>query len=408
MITAPLSLPVEQPEPTASSTAATCDGVVCFAAVDWWYHNRGHSECQIMRRLARRVPVLWINSIGMRAPMPGKSDIVLRRYARKLRSTMKGLRREQDGMWVYSPVFVPRYTDRMVSLNGRLLATQVRWLLKRIGIRRPAAWVTVPTAVAAVEQRAWSRVVFNRSDDFAAFPEADRAFVRGLEDRLLAAADDVVYVNRTLYERERHSVRRPHYVGHGVDYEHFSSARSPRPGVSPARLRDLPRPILGFYGALDGYTVDLELMLKVARAFPSATLLVIGPRQMDTARLEAEPNVVYLGPIPYAQLPAYAAQFDVGLMPWLQNEWIAACNPIKLKEYLALGFPTVTTRFRELHAYEPLVYAADSHDEFLGQVRRALREDDRALVRRRRHAVVDDSWDRLTDQVARLLALHTP
>src|SRR5688572_19510390 len=220
-----LNAAVEDPERAVPSTAETCDGLVCFAAVDWWYHNRGHSECQIMRRLARRVPVLWINSIGMRAPMPGTSDIVLRRYARKLRSTMKGLCREADGMWVYSPVFVPRYTDRMVGLNGRLLATQVRWLLKRIGIRRPAAWVTIPTAVAAVEQRAWSRVVFNRSDDFAAFPEADRAFVRGLETRLLAAADDVVYVNRTLYERERQSVPRPHLMGHGVDYEHFSSAR---------------------------------------------------------------------------------------------------------------------------------------------------------------------------------------
>ena len=65
-----------------------------------------------MRRLARRVPVLWVNSIGMRLPMPGKTEMMLARYARKLRSTLNGLRRDPCGLWVYSPLFLPRYTAR--------------------------------------------------------------------------------------------------------------------------------------------------------------------------------------------------------------------------------------------------------------------------------------------------------
>lgn len=390
----------------ASTASGVCDGVVCFAAVDWWYHNRGHSECQIMRRLARRVPVLWINSIGMRAPTPDKSDLVIRRYARKLRSTIKGLRRTEDGMWVYSPVFVPCYSRRAVTLNGGLLNLQLKWLLKRLSIRNPAAWVTVPTAADAISRRQWTHVVFNRSDDFSAFPEVDRALIRGLEEELLARADDVVYVNKKLHEREQHLVRRARYLAHGVDHDHFASARPlAGPAKAPDCLGNLPRPIIGFYGALDNYTVDLELLLKVARSFPNATLLLIGPKQMDIARLEAQPNVVYAGSVPYADLPRYAACFDVALMPWLQNEWIAACNPIKLKEYLALGFPVVTTRFRELHAYEALVYAADGHDEFLAQIRRAIREDDAEMVNRRRRAVVDDSWDRVADETAAMFDL---
>jgi hypothetical protein len=390
----------------AVPAAETCDGVVCFAAVDWWYHNRGHSECQIMRRLAKRVPVLWINSIGMRAPSPGKSDLVLRRYTRKLRSTMKGLQQQDSSLWVYSPVFIPRYTDGMVTLNGRLLDAQIAVLLRRLGIRRPAAWVTVPTAAGAVERRAWSRVLFNRSDDFAAFPEVDRGFVERLERRLLARADDVLYVNRALQERERHLVRAGHYVGHGVDFDHFASARPiDGPTVAPAALGDLPRPIIGFYGALDGYTVDLPLLIRVARAFPRATLLVIGPKQMDIAALEAEPNVRYVGPIPYQELPRYAACFDAALMPWLRNEWIDGCNPIKLKEYLALGMPVASVRFRELLPYESLVYAAETHEEFLAQVARALADGDRALVQRRRQAVAPDSWDAIAAQVAGLVGL---
>ena len=36
----------------------TCDGIVCIGGEDWWYHNRGHFDFQIMRRLARTIPVV--------------------------------------------------------------------------------------------------------------------------------------------------------------------------------------------------------------------------------------------------------------------------------------------------------------------------------------------------------------
>ena len=29
------------------------DGVICFGGVDWWYHNRGHYDIQMMRRFAK-------------------------------------------------------------------------------------------------------------------------------------------------------------------------------------------------------------------------------------------------------------------------------------------------------------------------------------------------------------------
>ena len=103
MLTSDLSIPQSIP------AAQTADAVICFAGVDWWYHNRGHSECQIMRRLAKRVPVVWVNSIGMRFPTKGKTELPWRRYLRKAKSTLKGLRRDESGMWVFSPLFLPIY-----------------------------------------------------------------------------------------------------------------------------------------------------------------------------------------------------------------------------------------------------------------------------------------------------------
>lgn len=401
---APAADAAEAREPAAVA-APGADGIVCFAGVDWWYHNRGHSECQIMRRLAAQVPVLWVNSIGMRMPAPGRTDLIWTRYARKLRSTLKGLRRDPSGLWVYSPLFVPRVSRRAVAINGRLLDLQVAALLRLLGVRRPSAFVTVPTACAAVERPRYRRTVFNRSDAFSEFPEVDGRLIGELEERLFAHADDVIYVNHELFARERDRVRRAHFVDHGVDFAHFSSVRDasgPRVPAPPA-LAGMPRPIIGFYGALDAYTVDLPLMIRVARAFPDATLLVIGPQAMEIDALLREPNVRYLGPVPYEALPAYAAHFDVGIMPWLRNEWIAACNPIKMKEYLALGFPVVSTRFPQLAPYEDLIAAADDPDSFVAAVAKALAERDPAAAERRRERVRHSSWDAVAERVGRLL-----
>jgi hypothetical protein len=386
-------------------TVSGADGVVCFAGVDWWYHNRGHNECQIMRRVARRVPVLWVNSLGMRAPAPGRTQLVARRYARKLASTIKGLRRDPGGMWIYSPLFVPRYTRRAVALNGRLVSAQVRWLTRRLGITRPSVWVTVPTAAPAALHGPCRRLVFNRCDDFSTFPEVDPGLIRPLEDQLLRGADHVLYASRTLLARERDRVRAAHYLSHGVDFDHFAVDRRGTATRHVATIRKMPRPIIGFYGALDDYTIDLELMVKVARRFRSGTLLLIGPTAMDLTPLLAQPNVRYLGPVAYDELPACAAEFDVGLMPWRRNEWIAACNPIKLKEYLALGFPIVTTPFEELAPYEHLVSVGDTHAAFLPAIEVALANDNPEQRTLRRSAVANESWDHRADQVARWLDL---
>ena len=53
---------------TALGDAAGFDGIICIGGEDWWYHNRGHFDFQIMRRIARTRPVLFVNSLAVRMP----------------------------------------------------------------------------------------------------------------------------------------------------------------------------------------------------------------------------------------------------------------------------------------------------------------------------------------------------
>ncbi|SFN98996.1 Glycosyltransferase involved in cell wall bisynthesis [Geodermatophilus obscurus] len=383
--------------PRSRSSAPAPDGAayVCFAAQDWWYHNRAHSDFQLMRSVARDRTVLVVNSIGMRMPRPGVSTHVTRRLTRKLGSVARLVRRplpDLPGFHVVSPLPLPFYgSPRARRVGARVVRAQVRATMWWLGIREPVVVVTVPTAWEVVRPMRRRSLVFNRSDRHSAFPEADTATIEAMEADLLRSADHVLYVSRSLMREESPAAgARGHFLDHGVDVGHFR--RRPREEW-PADVRDLPGPRVGFYGALDDFVVDFDLLERLAAELPEVSLVLVGDANHPMDRFDRYPNVHWLGRRPYESIPAYGSAFDVAVMPWQDNEWITHANPIKLKEYLALGLPVVSTDFAELAGYRDRVRVASTPEEFVEAVRRTLADDGPSTPELRRASVLGCSWD---------------
>jgi GT2 family glycosyltransferase/glycosyltransferase involved in cell wall biosynthesis len=388
--------------PPVPATGGTVGSYVCFSAQDWWYFNRGHSDFQLMVRVAERRPVLLVNSLGMRMPRPGATTTPGRRITRKALSMARGLRqplREVPGFHVMTPWFLPVYGDGLVGrLNRQLVLGQVRRAMRRLDLQDPAVVVTLPTAWPVASRLRRARTVAYRSDRYSALPDADGGQVAGLERELLAAADLAVFSSEGLLTDEAALTRRPALLGHGVDLERFRLAEDL---VEHPSLRVVPHPRIGYVGMIDGYTVDVGLLERVARDHPHAQLVLVGPVEVDLSALRALPNVHHLGVVPFTDVPSVLAGLDVALMPWLGNEWIHHCNPIKLREYLAVGLPVVSTDFPEVRRHADVVTVAVDAERFSAAVGAASWSPDPRMARVRREAVSTQSWDQ---QAARLVA----
>ncbi|MFD2091862.1 glycosyltransferase [Blastococcus deserti] len=367
---------------------------VCFAAQDWWYHNTAHSDFQLMRSVAEQRKVLVVNSIGMRMPAPGRSTHVTRRLLRKLRSVAKLVRRPVPGLpgfHVMSPLPLPFYgSPALRRVNATLVRAQVRLVCRLLGIRRPVVVVTIPTAWDVVAPMRRTALVYNRSDKHSDFPEGDRATLEALEAQLLEHSDCVLYVSRALMADERALTGdRAAFLDHGVDVDHFR----PRPAEElPADLRAVPGPRIGFFGALDDYVVDFDLLEHVAGEIPEASLVLVGDSTYPMERFARYGNVHWLGRRPYEEIPAYGSGFDVAIMPWVDSPWIHRSNPIKLKEYLALGLPVVSTEFAELDGYRDRVRVATDAGGFVAAIRESLEFGPLLDPGKLRESVLDYSW----------------
>ena len=346
----------------------TFDGVICFGGGDWWYHNRGHYDMQMMREFARRIPVLYVNSIGIRVPRPTEGAMFVRRVIRKLRSLSRGHVSISDRFSVLSPAMIPGRAGMAISAG--LLPTQVVRAARRTGIRRPLVWVTCPPAANFVDQLGAAAVVYQRTDRWEAFPEADAEQMLIFHRKLQQRADLTLFCSMLLYEGEARECRKAAYVDHGVDYEAFAAAgRGERP--EPEDVRGLRRPRIGFIGGIDALTFDPPLFVEVAKRLPDLQFVLVGSCSLPEGWVDL-PNVVLLGQKPYEKVASYMAACDLLIMPWNQSAWIEACNPVKLKEYLAVGRPVVTTPFHELIRYEGMVAVATGAEAFVGEIRRQL------------------------------------
>ena len=214
--------------------------------------------------------------------------------------------------------------------------------------------------------------VFDAMDELSKFKFAPTRLIE-LEQELIDRSDVVFTGGSSLYEAKKDRHSNVHCFPSSVDRAHFCKARARQ--FEPADQEDLPKPRLGFYGVIDE-RFDIELLDKVATMRPSWTFVMVGPVvKIAPEDLPHRPNICYLGPKTYEQLPAYLSGWDVALMPFAMNESTQFISPTKTPEYLAGGKPVVCTPIRDVvRHYGQLegVKIASTPEEFVAACEGAL------------------------------------
>jgi len=351
---------------------------VLLSTADWdnpFWTNKQHMAVNLAASGHR---VLYIDSLGLRRPSLQAQDTS--RMARRLRRGLRLPRKVRENLWVLSPLVLPWHHLTIVRRFNKIWLTLFISLARAyLGMKPEMLWTYNPLTMDLLDVRPFKRLVYHCVDDIKAQPGMPVETIGKAEPRLIAAADCVFCSAPKLAEYCREFNVHTYFFPNVADYDHFSKALA-EDTVIPEDLARIPKPRIGFIGALSAYKVDFNLLRQIALARPDWSIVLIGKvgegdPWTDPALLEGLQNLTVLGPRDYCTLPQYLKGIDVALLPNMINQYTAGMFPMKFFEYLAAGKPVVATDLPALQDYRSLVYIGASPAEFIAKIEQALAED---------------------------------
>ena len=368
------------------------------------------STQHLISHLSKDRRILWVNSIGLRQPEFTVKDV--KRAFKKIffDSYISGKRnkdfythtpsgnisdiRENNNFIVVNPKTIPAPKSPISRWISRLLLLlQIKPILRKMKLQSPILWISLPTAVDFCGYLGESSLVYYCGDDFKSLSGVDHDTVSKRELETLKKASLVMTSSKTLLKDFPKD--KTIFLPHGVDFDLFSN---------PTQIADdLPKdgkPIAGFYGSISKW-FDIDTLKKVINYLPTWNFVFIGKVEVDISSISSLSNTYFLGPKDHQSLPTYSQHWTVSLLPFVNNKQIDACNPLKLREYLATGTPIVSTNFSAIHEYKNVVKIVNNSYDMVDAIEDSFFDNNKEI---RKMSVSNQTWTFRSKQVSTWLS----
>ncbi len=373
--------------------------IICFSHLSWDW-NLFQRPQQLMLRFSKNFNVLYVSGCSFRYFL---KDVF---REEKLHSY-----EINDNLMVYIPFGLPTFQMRFspaVYLNKILEHSLVKRKIKKLRIRNPILWLYHPRYIWTIGNFKEELIIYDCMDDFTSLISPYENRERNIRDErgLLKRADIVFAGGHSIADLKRNSRDDILVFPSAVDIEHFKRALA-NDIMVPDDIKDIPHPILGYWGAIDE-RLDHRLLEGLAMRHPDWSVVLLGPvvkqKIKNLSYLDSIKNIFWLGPKDYSLLPNYAKAFDVCLNPFVLTREGKHLSPTKTLEYLATGKPVVSTPITDVvRFYDGVVSIAGGIEEFEIAVKKCIEEDSESMKQRRVVFTEDKSWENTVGKMEELI-----
>jgi glycosyltransferase involved in cell wall biosynthesis len=177
-------------------------------------------------------------------------------------------------------------------------------------------------------------------------------------------------------------------VKNGVDFKIFNQHAKTEVNSNGKRKK------VGYIGSLD-QRFDIETIEYCVQQLPAYDFEFTGELMNKTIqqRLASYPNVTFKPPVKPDEVPGLLQKCDVGLIPYICDEYSKNIYPLKINEYLSVGVPVVLTSFAELPEFNGIVSFTKGKEDFCNAIVREIESDCTENIKKRIHFAEKNSWE---------------
>lgn len=366
--------------------------IICISSTRWdFIRQRPHHLMDLLSKRNNRV-LFFNHSVAV-----SYEEAVKRQSNPELWN--EKLEKISENLWVFSPVHILQGNsglDRasLQLFNYQLKEEALRFLIYKLQFYDIIFITYLAESINYIRGLPKKLICYDCIDDFSAFSWTEEGIEED-EERLIKKSDIVITSAEVLFNRIKKIHQNTFLLPNAVEYEHFAATyKKSRTGRSP---------IIGFIGAFYEW-VDEELIEYLAKKRKEWIFYFIGPVQsgMGTIINELE-NMRFFGTIDYNELPRFLNLIDVCIIPFKQNRITQSANPIKLWEYMASGKPIISTAIPEVKKFADIIYIAETKEEFLLKLEKALKENSKELAKRRIAVARRNDWNHRVEKLVKII-----
>ncbi len=369
--------------------------------------DRESTSIGLAKELAKNHRVLYVNPpIDRKTYFSDQVDPYIKAHIDAIKNKDEKLVELYPNLWMLNPHII---LESINWIPSDAVFSAFNWLNNK--------WFAKEIKTALIKLEFKSFVLINDKDIFRSFylkellkPELyvylDRDYTLGVdywrkhglkhEPKLIKKADTVVCNSYDFTKRAKQYNENSFYIGNGYDHVLYNDDQN---FPMPEDLKNIPRPIIGYVGALSSLRLNVDMIAEIALLKSDWSFVLIGPEDevFSKSIVHSISNIYYLGKKDKEIAPFYVKHFDICINPQLINDITIGNFPLKVNEYLALGKPVVATITNPMkEVFREQVYLAANTSGYIEQISKALKEDKPELHSSRKEFIRNFRWEKIT------------
>lgn len=373
---------------------------IIFGSRDW--DNNWQTQHRLTKELSKNYRVLYIENTGLRSVKIGDFPRIWQRI-KNWKKSISGFRKINNNLTVLSPIIFPfPYIKIFQILNSVMINKLLNSWIKKNHFNQInlISFLATPLVENIINRFNFLVKIYYIGDNHLVAAKNKKFEIS--ETEISKNADAVFSTSEKLKEKFAKLNPQTYKFPAGVELEKF---RIDEKDMSiPDKLKDIPKPIIGFIGSLNE-KIDLNLMEYVLKELPTYSFVFIGEDSEKRMNMKIfnNKNIFFLGKHQHDELKNYLKNINCAIIPYNVNSFTDTVYPSKLNEYLALGLPIVSTNFYELQFFNKenknIVNIAMNKKEFVNSIKESINQNSKIKENERIDIAKKNSWKIRYEQI---------